>query len=82
MNTNKINFEYQGREDLDGETWTHYMRAERGEIVAVGHGGCPETAKIDAERKLIEKEKSLSPKSPGWENSIESFLCRSTALFN
>lgn len=50
--------------------------ASRAGLTGHGYGYSEQTAIARAKESLIKKEMSLSPVTPNWENSIESFLCR------
>ena len=68
--------------EIDDDVYVYFATAARNGVTGSGWALNSEDAAKNAISNLHEKEnKILTPNSPNWENSVESFLARSEALF-
>ncbi len=62
--------------ESEDDHYYHHAESFRDGITGYGGGYTEESARKRAIADLEKKEKQLTLITPGWENSIESFLCR------
>lgn len=74
MNKNILTIETS--REIDDDVWFYVATARRNGLTGFAHGYSETGATQKAIEHLIKQEKNLTPNSPNWENSVESFLCR------